>query len=113
MQTCSYPFVLLYHAISLFQRISYFCIFFQKSWLNLRCLTLNAIVYATSLVMSIVKVEHYMISESQHEIAENVPPESVKSLNSLLSTMNDLDSQTKEPSTRELSNFKLLVRFVS
>ncbi|VDO63258.1 unnamed protein product [Schistosoma curassoni] len=79
-----------------------------KSWLNLRCLTLNAIVYATSLVMSIVKVEHYMISESQHEIAENVPPESVKSLNSLLSTMNDLDSQTKEPSTRELSNFKLL-----
>uniref|UniRef100_A0A094ZWY1 N-alpha-acetyltransferase 25, NatB auxiliary subunit n=1 Tax=Schistosoma haematobium TaxID=6185 RepID=A0A094ZWY1_SCHHA len=79
-----------------------------KSWLNLRCLTLNAIVYATSLVMSIVKVEHYMISESQHEIAENVPPESVKSLNSLLSTMNDLDSHTKEPSTRELSNFKLL-----
>ncbi|CAH8532732.1 unnamed protein product [Schistosoma intercalatum] len=79
-----------------------------KSWLNLRCLTLNAIVYATSLVMSIVKVEHYMISESQHEIAENVPPESVKSLNSLLSTMNDLDLHTKEPSTRELSNFKLL-----
>ncbi|CAH8501880.1 unnamed protein product [Schistosoma turkestanicum] len=79
-----------------------------KSWLNLRCLTLNTIVYATSLVMSIVKAEHYMMSESQHETVENVPSEAFKSLNNLLPTLNDLVSHTKEPSTRELSNFTLL-----
>ncbi|KAK4471422.1 hypothetical protein MN116_004851 [Schistosoma mekongi] len=78
------------------------------SWLNLRCLTLNAVAHGTSLVMSIVKVEHRMISENQREIVENVSPEAVKCLNDLLLTLEDLASHSKEPSTEELNSFKSL-----
>ncbi|TNN08332.1 N-alpha-acetyltransferase 25, NatB auxiliary subunit isoform 1 [Schistosoma japonicum] len=78
------------------------------SWLNLRCLTLNAVVHGTSLVMSIVKVEHRMISENQHETVGNVSPEAVNCLNDLLLTLNDLASRSKEPFKEELSSFKSL-----
>ncbi|CAH8528313.1 unnamed protein product [Heterobilharzia americana] len=78
------------------------------SWLNLRCLTLNAIMAGTSLVMSTVKTLHHLISDGQQKTAENSPPsESVENVKSLLSTLSNIASCIKEPSKEELSDFKL------
>ncbi|CAH8849619.1 unnamed protein product [Trichobilharzia szidati] len=79
------------------------------SWINLRFTTLNVILDSTSLVMSIVRVVHSLISDNDKETSENVlSSEAVKNVNTLLSTLNNLASRIKKPSEEKMKNFKTL-----